>query len=38
MDTSTTDDQGESANHIYYNYIYSYRIPVFDYFLSRRVH
>ena len=28
MDTSTTDDDGESANHIYYNYIYSYRIPV----------
>ena len=28
METSTTDDDGESANHIYYNYIYSYRIPV----------
>ena len=28
MDTSTSDDDGESANHIYYNYIYSYRIPV----------
>ena len=28
METSTSDDDGESANHIYYNYIYSYRIPV----------
>jgi peptidoglycan-N-acetylglucosamine deacetylase len=28
MDTSTSDDDGESANHIYYNYIYSYRIPI----------
>jgi len=28
METSTTDDDGESANNIYYNYIYSYRIPV----------
>ncbi len=28
MDTSTSDDDGESANNIYYNYIYSYRIPV----------
>jgi len=28
MDTSTSDDDGESANHIYYNYVYSYRIPV----------
>ena len=28
MEASTTDDDGESANHIYYNYIYSYRIPV----------
>src|SRR5688572_15329468 len=28
MDASTTDDDGESANHIYYNYIYHYRIPV----------
>jgi len=28
MDASTSDDDGESANHIYYNYIYSYRIPV----------
>lgn len=28
METSTTGDDGESANHIYYNYIYSYRIPV----------
>lgn len=28
METSTTDDDGESANHLYYNYIYSYRIPV----------
>jgi len=28
MDTSTTDDDSESANHIYDNYIYSYRIPV----------
>ena len=28
METSTTDDDGESANQIYYNYIYSYRIPV----------
>jgi len=28
MDTSTSDDDGESANHIYYNYICSYRIPV----------
>jgi len=27
MDTSTSDD-GESANHIYDNYIYKYRIPV----------
>ena len=27
MDASTTDDDGESANHIYYNYIYNYRIP-----------
>ena len=28
METSTSDDDGESANHIYHNYIYSYRIPV----------
>lgn len=28
METSTSDDDGEPANHIYYNYIYSYRIPV----------
>jgi len=28
METSATGDDGESANHIYYNYIYSYRIPV----------
>jgi hypothetical protein len=28
METSSTDDDGESANHTYYNYIYSYRIPV----------
>lgn len=28
MDTSPSDDDGESANHIYNNYIYSYRIPV----------
>jgi len=28
MDTSTSDDDGESANHIYYNYVYGYRIPV----------
>jgi len=28
MGTSTTDDDGESAAHIYYNYIYKYRIPV----------
>jgi peptidoglycan-N-acetylglucosamine deacetylase len=28
MDTTTSDDDGESANHIYYNYIYKYRIPV----------
>ena len=28
MEASTTDDDGESANHVYYNYIYSYRIPV----------
>ena len=28
METSTTDDDGESANHVYYNYIYSYRIPI----------
>lgn len=28
METSTTDDNGESANHDYYNYIYSYRIPI----------
>lgn len=28
MDTSTSDDDGESANHIYHNYIYSYRIPI----------
>jgi len=28
METSTTGDDGESANHLYYNYIYSYRIPV----------
>ena len=28
MEASPGDDDGESANHIYYNYIYSYRIPV----------
>lgn len=28
MDTSTSDDDGESAAHTYYNYIYHYRIPV----------
>ena len=28
METSTTDDDGESADHIYFNYIYKYRIPV----------
>jgi peptidoglycan/xylan/chitin deacetylase (PgdA/CDA1 family) len=28
METSTTDDDGESANHIYHDYIYKYRIPV----------
>ena len=28
METSPGDDDGESADHIYYNYIYSYRIPV----------
>jgi peptidoglycan/xylan/chitin deacetylase (PgdA/CDA1 family) len=28
MGTSSTDDDGESANHICYNYIYSYRIPI----------
>jgi len=27
METSTTDDDGESANKVYYNYIYNYRIP-----------
>ena len=28
MEASPGDDDGESANHIYYNCIYSYRIPV----------
>ena len=28
MDTSTSDDEGESAAHRSYNYIYKYRIPV----------
>ena len=28
METSPGDDDGESANHLYYNYIDSYRIPV----------
>ena len=28
MESSTTDDDGESANQSYYNYIYNYRIPV----------
>lgn len=28
MDTSPSDDDGGTAAHIYYNYIYKYRIPV----------
>lgn len=28
MDISSSDDDGESANHIYYNCIYNYRIPI----------